>query len=234
MLKEVFISLTLAMPTASFAYADGFAPLPFDIMGATDNHSKLELITGGSLGADVLEHWESAVLVFIGKRTVASNEVHPYSFNFDGRPAIKFAQLTKDDLGDLYEALSEPNNYGSAEHEFPIYGTDPEENRAQRTKYDEAWAQDLALEVVRDKRFVRVYLDKEFTRCYFVTCAGERSHDLIVSAELTKVLRRIAKSKLKWTDIPNGLVNKQADQAGVDQGAAKPSAKAPVKDKSSN
>ena len=127
--------------------------------------------------------------MFIGKRTVASNGVHPYSFNFDGRPAIKFAQLTKDDRGDLYEALSEPNNYGSAEHEFRTNGSDPEENRAQRTKYDEAWAQDLALEVVRGKTFVRVYLDKEFTRCYFVTCAGERSHDLIVSAGRIQTVR---------------------------------------------
>jgi hypothetical protein len=227
MLKEVFIALTFAILAASFAFAEGFTPFPFDKVGALDDHSKLEVITGGTLGVDVLEHWESAVLVFIGKRTVASNGVHQYSFNFDGRPATKFAQLTKNERGDLYEALTEPSNYGSAEHEFPINGRDPEENLAQERKYDEAWAQDLALEIVSGKTFVRVYLDKAFTRCYFVSCAGERSHDWIVSAELTKVLRRIAKSELKWIAIPNGLVNQQAEQA--DQPATKPADKPPVK-----
>jgi len=233
MLKEVFISLTFAIPVASFAFAEGFTPFPFEKVGALDDQSKLEVITGGTLGADVLEHREGAVLVFIGKPSDASNGVQEYSFNFNGRPATKFAEIAKNDRMDLCHALTEPRNYGSAEFEFPTNGRDPEENLAQARKHRDAWEQDLALEIVSGPRFIRIHLDKEFTRCYFLSCAGELGHEWIVSPELTKVLRRIAKSELKWIAVPNGLISQQAEQAGAGQPATKAADKAPVKDQPS-
>ena len=205
-LLAVVSAVNFAMFAPSLSYADDpvIEPIPFAKVGIQDDDlaGKFHLITGSISGADILVHGESACLVFVGRRTNHDHDFVRYSFNFDGRPASKYANLTKAHLGDLLAALRNPGNYAD-DREFEICGKNPDEVQAPGKEYDEVWAQDLALEIADIRTFVRIYFDKDFTRCYYVSSSGERGQDWKISEGLGKILRSVAKeSEGKWIEIP--------------------------------
>jgi hypothetical protein len=176
-----------------------FVPFEFQKIGVAPGNMRLffHSLTGSEIGGSTLAASGKAALIEL--EAPDNRELCGFSFAFDEKVIKRHRAIELSQARELLRELRLTEAYGENKYDH-----------SNVEVYRKEWANPIAIELSDGSRFLRVYFDRTFSHCYYVSCTGEVGHEWLLEPRITKILKALSNSFVE------GGLNPRADRAPVE------------------